>query len=54
MFKDKSVKMYSYRVKHLDALRSKANEEERLEEINKQIFNLQNMKNVTSSFNTSF
>lgn len=39
---------YAYRTTQLDALRSKANEEERLEEINKQIYNLQHLKEVSS------
>ena len=39
---------YAYRTTQLDALRSKANEEERLEEINKQIYNLQHLKEVSN------
>ncbi len=46
-FKD-SVQTYplNYRVNQLDVLRKKASEEERIDEINKQIYNLQNLKNV--------
>lgn len=38
---------FTYRLSQLDALRSKASEEERIEEINKQIYNLQNLKYET-------
>ena len=38
---------YTYRNNQLDSLRMKANEEERLEEINKQIYSLQNLKQVS-------
>jgi DNA repair ATPase RecN len=37
---------FTYRTKQIDTLRMKATEEERLEEINKQIYNLQNLKQV--------
>lgn len=47
--KDQYSSEYSYRNTQLDALRSKASEEERLEEINKQIYNLQHLKQVISS-----
>lgn len=39
---------------YLETLKSKASEEERLEEINKQIFNLQNLKYVNFLNKTSF
>ena len=35
-----------YRINQLDVLKSKATEEERLEEIDKQIYNLQSLKHV--------
>ena len=38
---------FSYRIRQLDTLKAKTSEEERLEEINKQIYNLQSMKQVS-------
>ena len=42
---------FTYRNAQLDSLRAKASEEERLEEINKQIYNLQNLKYVSLTKN---
>lgn len=53
--KDNYAETFVYRIKQLDTLKSKASEEERIEEINKQINNLQSMKsevqqNIGSNF----
>ena len=45
---------FSYRIRQLDTLKAKTSEEERLEEINKQIYNLQNMKQVIYKVSSSF
>ena len=52
---DNYAETFVYRIKQLDTLKSKASEEERIEEINKQINNLQSMKsevqqNIGSNF----
>lgn len=45
--KDNYSEKFTYRIRQLDTLKSKASEEERIAEINKQISNLQNMKSET-------
>lgn len=45
--KEADITQFSYRHNQLESLRNMASEEERLDEINKQIYNLQNLKNET-------
>lgn len=49
-FEDNYSEKFVYRVRQLDCLKSKANEEERIQEINKQIDSLQNIKQVDLIF----
>lgn len=45
--KEADISQFSYRQNKLESLKNMASEEERLDEINKQIYNLQNLKNET-------
>ncbi|CAF0759039.1 unnamed protein product [Brachionus calyciflorus] len=45
--KDADISQFTYRNNQLDSLRNMASEQERLDEINKQIYNLQNLKMET-------